>query len=126
MMRLKLRTREERGEVRATWLEDEGGLAIVDENGPPLPLPLRAIEAVFARYGKELAVAIPERTENLALALPTGKAHLRAFRFLGYGDVLPTDYLIFDGEGRPPLVAPAPLVADALTALARAAAGAGS
>jgi hypothetical protein len=47
---------------------------------------------------------------------------VRAFAFVGWGAVEPTDYLLWEVEGAEPLAAPAGLMAAALLALGRAAA----
>ena len=97
-----------------------------------LPLPEGALPAVFRRYGKPLEDAVtptlvaPADDDDQPLAVPLrggGRARLWRFRFMPFGWVHPADYLLWEGAGDEPLAAPAPLVASALSALARAAAG---
>lgn len=131
--------RDDRGEVRGTFLiRDDDILALWEESGlgqeVALPLPDGALAGVFRRYGRPLEegvtptpVAPPERLEeeDQPLLVPLaggGAARLWRFRFLPYGWVEPADYLLWECAGSEPLAAPAPLVASALSALARAAA----
>ena len=112
--------RSDDGSLVQTWLiEDQGALLIHDESGAAaLPLTARAIVATFARYAKPLAVALPD---ELSTVVPIGdRARLRAFRFRGWGDVEPSDYLVLEQDGREPVAAPANLVAAALRHLATA------
>jgi hypothetical protein len=112
--------------VAATWLlEDAGALSLEDSDHPGTrrALPITAVTAIFARYGKPLAAAAPPLAaddQQIPLTLPTGaSATVRAFSFRGWGSVLPEDYLLLTADGAEPLAAPAPLVAAALSALAR-------
>jgi hypothetical protein len=52
----------------------------------------------------------------------TPRAAVRLFSFRGWGSVIAEDWMLLDEDGAEPVAAPAPLVAAALTALARAAA----
>lgn len=131
--------RDPDGDVRGTFLLLEGGrIGLWEESGlgeeVALPLPLGATETVFRRYGKPLedpaylaallAEPVPEEPELRPLRLPLaegGSATLRRFRFMPFGWVHPADYLLCELPGEEPLAAPAPLVASALAALARAA-----
>jgi hypothetical protein len=83
------------------------------------------LEAIFARYGKALAAAVPppaEDDQRIDVALADGRrAGLRAFSFRGWGDVLPSDYLLWEVDGAEPSAAPAALAGAGLLALARAA-----
>lgn len=140
MQRLKLYAqRSPDGEVRATWLLHDGEtLAVWEESGleeeVALPLPASALERVFARYGKPLdAASLPaafgEPPDDDARPLVCGAGTrvtevIRRFRFMPYGWVHPADYLLLERGDAEPLAAPAPLVASALAALARAAAAA--
>lgn len=132
--------RDDSGEVRGTFLiRDDDILALWEESGlgqeVALPLPDGALAGVFRRYGRPLEdgvtplpVASPECLEedDRPLFVPLadgGMARLWRFRFLPYGWVHPADYLLWECAGNQPLAAPAPLIASALSALARAAAG---
>lgn len=129
--------RDESGEVRGTFLIRDGALlALWEESGlgeeVALPLPEGALPAVFRRYGRPLEAAVtpalvePADDDDQPLAVPLrggGRARLWRFRFMPFGWVHPADYLLWEGAGDEPLAAPAPLVASALSALARAAAG---
>ena len=86
-----------------------------------LPLTLAALRAVFARYGKPLETTIPkEAWVGEALALPEGLS-LRAFRFMNFGDVYQTDYLLLTNAAElVEVAAPSPLIGAALRALAHA------
>lgn len=114
--------------MTATWLvAGPEGPALLEEapGSRPRVLPPGAIEAVFARYGKELdpsAVAALAEAPSLRLAAQgESSASLRHLRFRGWGSVHPNDYLVLEAQGREPLAAPAPQVAGALRALALAA-----
>lgn len=135
--RLRLNSgRDPDGEVRATFLIRDGEtLALWDETAdgeaPALALPAAALLAVFQRYAKPLdenlvledrLVRDDEDDEPLAIPLPAGSASLRRFRFKPYGWVHPADYLLWEQPGCEPIAAPAPLIASALSAIARAAA----
>lgn len=116
-----LRVRDGEGAVRATWLSDDGGLTLDDGTGARAIAPA-IIEAVFTRYGKPLAAEAPRATDGVAITLPDGtRALVSTFRFRGFGDVEPTDYLLLDVDGREALAGPATLLAAALGHLARAA-----
>lgn len=129
--------RDASGEVRGTFLLREGELiALWEESGlgeeVALPLPPAALPSVFRRYGKPLEegvrptpLAMPDEADApLLVPLPGGgQARLWRFQFLPYGWVHPADYLMWECADRESVVAPAPLVASALSALARAAAG---
>lgn len=133
--------RDPDGEVRGTFLLLEGErLGIWEESGLgeeiALPLPAGALAAVFQRYGKPLedpqllaelqaepTTAEPDPEQRpLVVPLPGGRsAMLRRFRFMPFGWVHPADYVLCELPDTEPLCAPAPLVASALAALARAA-----
>jgi hypothetical protein len=129
--------RDGSGEIRGTFLVREHRvLALWEESGlgeeVALRLPDGALPAVFRRYGKPLDAAVtPERVtpgddddQPLEVPLPGGgQARLWRFRFMPFGWVHPADYLLWECAGSEPVAAPAPLVASALSALARAAAG---
>lgn len=131
------------GDQVGLW--EESGLA--DEVA--LPLPPGALEAVAHRYGKpledpkELAAICaesPEPPEHAMrpLKVPLGEgrvATLRRFRYMPFGWVHPADYILCElpdpaagartqlelALPSEPLAVPAPLMASALAALARAA-----
>ena len=119
------------GATLRTWLivmDEDGRLALWEEPAPAaLLLPPMALPAVFSRYGKPLDedVEVPE-APALVVDLPGGAYRIRPLRFRPFGYLEPLDYLVLDrsrpGPGEGPLAAPAPLVAAALRALARAAA----
>jgi hypothetical protein len=137
--------RDPDGALRGTFLIVEGTeVGLWEESGLgeelALPLPQGALEAVFRRYGKPLesdsttgepplyetllAEPVPEEPELRPLRVPlrAGRtATLRRFRFMPFGWVHPADYLLCELPEEEPLAAPAPLVASALAALARAA-----
>lgn len=108
------------GEVAETHLvEDGGALALVDDAGVARALPVEALFAVFRRYGKPLSEPLPPHALDDQL-VRVARASLRAFEVMGFGEVLPADYLLWEVDGEEPLAAPAPLIAEALGALARA------
>lgn len=113
-------TREADGEVREIWLEARDGELFAGG----LPITLRMLEATFTRYAKVLAAPAPppaEDDQRIDLVLDGGRrAMLRAFSFRGWGDALPSDYLLWEIEGAEPVAAPAALAGAALQALARA------
>jgi hypothetical protein len=133
MNRLRIDVRlDEQGGARAIWLLEEAGrLAILDETaGRSLGLPARALMGAFDRYGRPLdeRYAPPPLGEDDAavrLALsPDGVgevALVRNFSFLGWGEVEPTEYLLYEVSGHEPVCAPARLMSAALLALAHAA-----
>jgi len=94
-------------------------------------LPPAMVLAVFRRYGRPLDVQMPAHAADdrrASLALPGGgTAIVRMLHVLGYGDVIPNDYVVLEGgdAGTPgddaPLAVPGPHFAGALEALARAA-----
>ncbi len=126
MQRMKIFVRRTpTGELRSTWLVEEGGaLGVVEETeqGEPVPLPLpgRALEVAFARYARPMDVAVPPSGADQE-PLTAGAGLVRAFRFRGWGDVEPSDYLLYETPGAEPVAAPASLLAAALVALGRAA-----
>jgi hypothetical protein len=86
--------------------------------------------AIFRRYGRPLEVKMPAAAaddRHASLALPGGgTAVVRVLQVLGYGDVIPNDYVVLEGGGSAvgddtPLAVPGPHFAGALEALARAA-----
>ena len=114
-------------------LEEEGVIAVVQDDGrgghTALPLPAAAIAGAFARYGKPLAEELkapPRQDDDSVIPVPLaaggGHGDVRAFAFVGWGSVEPTDYLLWEVDGAEPLAAPAGLMAAALLALGRAAA----
>ncbi len=136
--RLRLYARlDASGEARGTYLIRDGNtVALWEESGlgeeVALPLPAAALPAVFRRYGRPLeegvqpapVAAADEADAPLWVPLAGGgQARLWRFQFLPYGWVHSADYLLWECAGSEPLAAPAPLVASALSALARAAAG---
>lgn len=98
-------------------------------------LPPEVVLAIFRRYGRPLDVKMPAPAADdrrAALALPgSGTAVVRVLQVLGYGDVIPNDYIVLEGGGQDgneaaagddaPLAVPGPHFAGALEALARAA-----
>ena len=93
-------------------------------------LPPEVVLAIFRRYGRPLEVKMPAPAADdrrAALALPGGgTAVVRVLQVLGYGDVIPNDYIVLEGgsEGagdNAPLAVPGPHFAGAIEALARAA-----
>jgi hypothetical protein len=103
------------------WLErSPAGLAVVEVHdgarGPARALPAEALDRVFARYGRPLEDGIEH--------VPREDARLDAVSLLFFrrwGDVEPQAYVVHAGEAT--LAAPAPLVAAALVAIGKAAAG---
>lgn len=110
--------------ARGAWLvERDGGLVVVEENRESR-VDENMVVAVFERYARPLAVAAPAREPDdqvVTMTHPTGRpAVVRAFAFKGFGDVIPSDYLLLEIEGAEPVAAPARLAGAALIALARA------
>ena len=97
----------------------------VDDAGEALPIPTPALVAAFERYARPLASSAPpasEGAEALEIELGEGlRGRIRNFRFRGWGDVEPSDYLLLERDGREPIAGPAPLIVAALRHLARAA-----
>ena len=94
-------------------------------------LPPDMVLAIFRRYGRPLDVKMPAPATDdrrAVLALPGGgTAVVRVLHVLGYGDVIPNDYVVLEGGDAgaagddAPLAVPGPHFAGALEALARAA-----
>ncbi len=107
------------GAPQRTWLRAEGAeLALVAPDATR-PLPDGAVEAVFARFGGDLADDV--RLVDEGLVLPSG-ARLRRLRHLAQFDVIGRDYLVLEAPGAPPRVLLAVTATAALAHLARAAA----
>jgi hypothetical protein len=132
MNRLRIDARlDDQGAARATWLlEDAGRVSILDEMvGRPLGLPMQALIGAFDRYGRPLderytPPSLGEDDAVVRVSLSSdgtgGTAVVRSFSFLGWGEVEPTEYLLYEVSGRDPVCAPARLMSAALLALARA------
>jgi hypothetical protein len=112
--------RQPSGEVCAVWLcSHENDLWLRDDRLPhegSLALPAGALEAVLARYAKELE---PQVKRETVATLSLAGASLERFRFMHFGDVYKTDWLLWESPGAASLAAPCPLCAAALLALAR-------
>lgn len=133
MNRLRIDARlDEQGVARSTWLLEEAGrMSILDETvGRPLGLPLQALTGAFARYGHPLderytppPLGDDDAVVRWSLSSEEEGATglVRSFSFLGWGDVEPTEYLLYEVSGHEPVCAPARLMSAALLALARAA-----
>ena len=84
-----------------------------------------AVLAIFKRYGRPLAVAMPSPgadDQQVRLERPGGgPATVRVLRVLGFGDVIPNDYFVLELGDAPGLAVSGPFFASALEALARAA-----
>jgi hypothetical protein len=84
-----------------------------------------AVLAVFERYGRPLAVAMPAGAaddQRVTLERPGGDpATVRVLQVMGYGDVIPNDYFVLERADGEPLAVSGPFFASALGALARAA-----
>ena len=81
--------------------------------------------AIFNRYGKPLAVAMPPDAaddQRALLALPEGgAASVRVLQVRTPVDVIANDYFVLERAGEDGLAVEGPLFAAALEALARAA-----
>jgi hypothetical protein len=95
-------------------------------------MPPDTVLAVFRRYGRPLAVAMPAPAgddQRAVLEWPgaapadggSGPATVRVLQVMGYGDVIPNDYFVLETSGEEPLAVAGPFFAAALEALARAA-----
>jgi len=98
-------------------------------------MPPDAVLAIFRRYGRPLAVAMPPPAgddQRAVLAPPTDApaaggqapvvpATVRVLQVMGYGDVIPNDYFVLERAGEEPLAVAGPFFAAAVEALARAA-----
>ena len=90
-------------------------------------MPPDAVLAVFRRYGRPLAVAMPPAAVDdqravleWAAGAPAASATVRVLQVMGYGDVIPNDYFVLEMAGEEPLAVAGPFFAAALEALARA------
>ncbi len=97
-------------------------------------MPPDAVLAIFRRYGRPLAVAMPAPAaddQRVVLEWPAGapaedgrasvaSATVRVLQVMGYGDVIPNDYFVLEMAGEEPLAVAGPFFAAALEALARA------
>jgi hypothetical protein len=98
-------------------------------------MPPDTVLAVFRRYGRPLAVAMPAPAgddQRAVLEWPGAtpgqrgsssglSATVRVLQVMGYGDVIPNDYFVLETSGEEPLAVAGPFFAAALEALARAA-----
>lgn len=84
-----------------------------------------AVLAIFRRYGRPLAVAMPPPgadDRRAALQRPGGEpATVRVLQVMGYGDVIPNDYFVLEIAGEDAVAVTGPFFSSALEALARAA-----
>lgn len=89
-------------------------------------MPPDAVLAIFRRYGRPLAVAMPAPAADDQVAVLTlpgegPPATVRVLQVMGYGDVIPNDYFVLEVPGQEPVAVAGPFFAAALEALARAA-----
>ena len=89
-------------------------------------MPPDAVLAIFRRYGRPLAVAMPapaDDDQRVVLRCPPRRppATVRVLQVMGYGDVIPNDYFVLEAPGEEPVAVAGPFFAAALEALARAA-----
>ncbi len=89
-------------------------------------MPPDAVLAIFRRYGRPLAVAMPAPAPDDQRAVVTFPAEgppatVRVLQVMGYGDVIPNDYFVLEVAGEEPVAVAGPFFAAALEALARAA-----
>jgi hypothetical protein len=111
------RTTEEGSLVRTTLVTHDGGLALVTGSRSE-PLPDGAVEAVLARYGKPMAIALDQAAVEESLELGLGRRLVR-FRFRPRYDVIARDYLALSVPGEDPVCELAVAVTGALEHLAR-------
>ena len=92
-------------------------------------MPPDAVLAIFRRYGRPLAVAMPAPAADDQRAVlgagpgagaPGASATVRVLQVMGYGDVIPNDYFVLETAGEEPVAVAGPFFAAALEALARA------
>jgi len=97
-------------------------------------MPPAAVLAIFRRYGRPLAVAMPPAATDDQRAIlewpagtqaegggaPVTSATVRVLQVMGYGDVIPNDYFVLETAGEEPVAVAGPFFAAALEALARA------
>ena len=97
-------------------------------------MPPEAVLAIFRRYGRPLAVAMPAPAgddQRVVLEPPADApadggplsvvpATVRVLQVMGYGDVIPNDYFVLERAGEEPVAVAGPFFAAALEALARA------
>jgi hypothetical protein len=90
-------------------------------------MPPDAVLAIFRRYGRPLAVAMPPPAADDQRALlewpaeaRRAPATVRVLQVMGYGDVIPNDYFVLETPSEEPLAVAGPFFAAALEALARA------
>ena len=87
-------------------------------------MPPDAVLAIFRRYGRPLAVAMPPPAaddQRAVLEGPEGSsATVRVLQIMGYGDVIPNDYFVLETASQEPVAIAGPFFAAALEALARA------
>jgi hypothetical protein len=97
-------------------------------------MPSDAVLAIFRRYGRPLAVAMPPVAADDQRAVlewpadaspdgvraPVASASVRVLQVMGYGDVIPNDYFVLETASEEPLAVAGPFFAAALEALARA------
>ena len=90
-------------------------------------LPAAAVEALFARYGKPLAVELEPAQDGEPAAEVArsegGTARVRAARIRMPVDVIANDWFVWEVREAEPLAIPGPLFAAAVAALGRVARG---
>lgn len=88
-------------------------------------MPPKAVIAIFSRYGKPLAVAMPPDAaddQRALLELPEGAvASVRVLQVRTQVDVIPNDYFVLERRGEDAVAVGGPMFDAALRALARAA-----
>jgi len=122
-----------RGDVEV-WLEQREGVLWLGEGAAAgtgtgtgtgtVEVRANVLVATMGRYGRAFETGIeppPPGPHDEHLVIE-GVGTLRPFRFRGFGDVLPSDYLVLTPPAGEPLVAPAGMAAAALAVVARAAA----
>jgi hypothetical protein len=119
-----LKIREETdgsGALTAVSLRMTNGALELVRRDDVVALPVRALEAVMARYG---APFDPEAAISPQGSLPLGDGRtLRHVRHLAGYDVIARDYLVYEAPGAEPLCAMAATVARGLEHLADVARG---
>jgi hypothetical protein len=103
--------------LRTKLRNDEGRLVLVEPDGERL-LPEGALDAVFARFGGELADDVKVADDGLDVG---NGARLTSLRHLARYDVIARDYLVHANRDAIPRVALGVTIAGALRHLARAA-----
>jgi hypothetical protein len=119
--------RHSASEWRYSGAVSEGGDPRAEVLAALQALPAAAVEALFGRYGKPLAVELEPARDGEPVAevvrAQGGTARVRTARIRVPVDVIANDWFVWEVAGEDPVAIPGPLFAAAVAALGRVARG---